>query len=243
MTADPVQVERPIVLAVATAQEQRACGAVLDVHRSVRSPRPVFLRTGTGPLDIDALVEQLTQRRASALVSIGTAGGLAPTIKPGTVLIPKRIRMTNGRVVATDAEWQAAVFAAMKSVLPADAGDLLSVPELIRHPDTKRALHDETRAVAVDMESGQLATAAERAGVRFLALRAIMDAADDVVPVAARIAVAKNGDTAVLALLRYLLKHPGDIYAMGRIVARFRNAAGALSTACESGGGALLRSY
>jgi hypothetical protein len=233
---------KSIVFAVATAQEKQACRAVIEARSGPGFERPVFLQTGSGPLNLEELVDQVAGLHASALISIGTAGGLAPGITPGSLLIPKRIRAPNGRILQADSRWQADVSAAMNRGLRVNAGDLLSVSELVRGAAEKHVLYSDTQAVGVDMESSQLAQAAERIGIRFLALRAVMDAWDDAIPGAARAAISASGDTSILSLLVYLLRHPGDFGGMVRTARRFRCAARSLQIACQSGGEALLRS-
>jgi adenosylhomocysteine nucleosidase len=231
----------PIVFAVATGPERRACSAVIPTAAGSEAGYAHFLQTGSGPLRLDMLVERVTKLRASGLISIGTAGGLAPDLAPGTLLLPKRILLHNGMAKTTDPDWRDHVYAALTPHFPVDTGDLLTAPELVRHPEQKRALHSDTKAVGVDMESGQLAQLAERIGIRFLVLRAVMDAVDDEIPGAALVAVNEQGDTAAGALLKYLLRHPGDLAGMIRTARRFQVAAGSLRQAARLARDSLLR--
>ncbi len=233
----------PIVFAVATGPERRACraGIVAAVDENDRHLR--FLQTGSGPLHLEILAERVTKLRPSGLISIGTAGGLSPHIRPGTLLVPKRILLRNGTALQTDQDWHTGVYDALKSHCPVNTGDLLTVTDLVRRPEQKRALYGETKAIAVDMESGQLAQLAERIGIRFLALRAVMDTADDEIPGAAVVAINEQGDTAIGTLGKYLLTHPGDLAGMIRTARRFQVAAGALRQACRLARDSLLLSH
>ena len=236
------RVKGPIIFAVATRPERRACSAAIEESTGHDCEYAHFLQTGYGPLQMERLVEQVARLHPSGLISIGTAGGLAPKIARGTLLIPKRILRTSGGVMKTDPGWRSHVCGALVPHIRVDTGDLLSVTELIRHPAQKRALHSETEAIGVDMESGQLAQLAAQIGIPFLALRVVMDAADDEIPGAAKAALTKQGDTAVGPLFAYLLTHPGDLPGIFRTARRFRHAAGSLRSACRLGHSALLRS-
>ncbi len=232
----------PIVFAVATGPERRACRAGIVAAANENDVHLRFLQTGSGPLHLEMLAKRLTKLRTSGLISIGTAGGLSRHITPGTLLLPKRILLRNGTALQTDPDWRAGVYEALQSHCPVNTGDLLTVTDLARRPAQKRALYSETKAIAIDMESGQLAQLAERIGIRFMTLRAVMDTVDDEIPGAAVVAINEQGDTAIGKLVRYLLTHPGDLPGMIRIARRFQVAAGALRQACHLARDSLLLS-
>jgi adenosylhomocysteine nucleosidase len=232
----------PIVFAVATAAEKRACSAAIEAASAHNAKHSYFLQTGSGPLRLETLAPRITRLGAAGLISIGTAGGLSRSIAPGTLLVPKRVIFGDGRVLSADPDWQAQVYRALEPHMPLHSGDLLTVSELVRRPEQKRALRVETKAVGVDMESGHLAQLARQIGIRFLTLRAVMDAVDDEIPGAAVAAVNDQGDTVIGGLLKYLLGHPGDLPGLIRTARRFRVAAASLGEACRVARDALLRS-
>ena len=231
-----------MVFAVATAAEKRACSAAIESASAHNEKHSHFLQTGSGPLCLETLAPRITPLGAAGLISIGTAGGLSRSITPGTLLVPKRIILGDGRVLSTDPDWQAQVYRTLEPHMPVHSGDLLTVSELVRRPEQKRALRSETKAVGVDMESGYLAQLAEQIGLRVLVFRAVMDAVDDEIPGAAVAAVNDQGDTVIGGLLKYLLRHPGDLPGMIRTARRFRVAAESLGEACRVARDALLRS-
>ena len=182
---------------------------------------------------MEALAEHAIEMGASGLISTGTAGALAPNLTPGMLLLPKRIRRIDGHTFRIDSNWHAGVLAALRPQLPVSTGDLLHVPAVIRDPDQKQALHEQTRAISADMESSHLAAVAARVGVPFLVMRVVMDMADDEIPEAALAAVTAAGDADPMALLRALLRRPADLPGLFRVVRRFRCAADTLRRACR----------
>jgi len=228
----------PTIFAVATRPERQACAA--SGIGSTGDHRVLFVQTGIGLHDKRALEQKIIENGATGLVSIGTAGGLAPNLAPGVLLVPEQVRCVDGRVFCTDANWHARVLAALGNELRVATGDLLGVSHVIRHPDEKRALHLQTKTVGVDMESANLAEIAGRVGVRFLVLRAIADTASDNIPKAAIASLTSAGDLNLPALLTYLLQHPSDLPGLLTTRRRFRAAARTLGQACRLAGKQLL---
>ena len=129
--------------------------------------------------------EALVARGATALVSFGIAGALQPGLRPGTLLLPRRV-VTAG----LEEEWPAAPGWHRKVVELAAAAGLALLSEVsLAGSDTavagaagKAELAGISGAAAVDMESHILAAVAARHGLPFLVLRAIADPAERGIP-------------------------------------------------------------
>jgi adenosylhomocysteine nucleosidase len=94
-------------------------------------------------------------------------------------------------------------------------------------PAQKARLHKETGAVAVDMESEAVAEVAREKGVRFLAVRAIVDPAERALPRAVKV-----DGLDVLALLA----RPQDWFGLVRLAYDWRRAKRALRDVALGGG-------
>ena len=95
-------------------------------------------------------------RQGSIVVVCGLAGALAASLSPGTVLIPDRVGLADGRIMRCDPTLvQALVTAARTLHFRPETGPLLTAQSLIvegeRHDWSQRGF------VAVDMETGLLA--------------------------------------------------------------------------------------
>lgn len=218
----------PIIFAAATARERMVCEASIEFENSAR---PIFIQTGIGLTGAEAMLERTIDIGARGLVSIGTAGGLDPDLAPGTLLLPKRVRLENGEIFEVDPEWHERVLGAIRQLNRVDTGELLSVTEIVHQAGTKAQLYKRTGATSVDMESGRLAQLAARITLPFLVLRAVMDTADDELPSAVRAAVGDSGETNTLALLIHLLEHVSEVPAMIRTLKGYRQARNALRKA------------
>ena len=78
----------------------------------------------------------------------------------------------------------------------------------------KAALHSETGAAAVDMESHIAAAYAAEAGLPFAALRVIADPASRALPVLAMAAIKPNGDIDLRKVLRGVARDPSSLRAL-----------------------------
>jgi nucleoside phosphorylase len=93
-------------------------------------------------------------------------------------------------------------------------GLLAGVEELIAARDCKAALHSETGAAAVDMESHIAAAYAAEAGIPFAALRVISDPAHRALPVVARKAIKPNGDLDLVRIMGSVVRNPRSLRAL-----------------------------
>lgn len=188
----------PIALVVALAQESRAVrrclASVRGWHtegfhgltgRFVRQPI-VLVQAGIGgDRARRALLAASGRFPFRAAWSVGFAGGLVEGLRPGDLVCPGVVLKDDGRTgqAFPVAPARMAVIAALSAAsIPLADGALLSVDSPIRSPEAKRAAHLRTSAVAVDMEAVGVAEAAERLGIPWLAIKSVVDGADEPLP-------------------------------------------------------------
>ncbi len=157
--------------------------------------------------------ESLVSAGATHLLSFGLAGGLDPALRPGTLLLPRRL-MTQAGSIAMDAAWHARALAALASLAPVTT-PMIGTDIAIASPARKARLFGDTGASAVDMESHVLASAAPQ--LPLLILRAVADSAEDALPPAALVGIKPDGATDLLAVLASVLRRPGQIPALMRL--------------------------
>ena len=93
-------------------------------------------------------------------------------------------------------------------------GGLAGVEQVIAATACKAALHSETGAAAVDMESHIAAAYAAEAGLPFAALRVISDPASRALPALAMAAIKPNGDIDLRKVLRGVARNPPTLRAL-----------------------------
>ena len=115
---------------------------------------------------------------------LGFSGGVDPSLAPGLLTIsPSYKHADSGNSLQPDPEmWRQAVQAATDAGLPVDQGDSLTVDQPIATVLDKATVFRRYRLGTVNMEDYAIAVAARDAGVPFLAVRAVLDPADQSLP-------------------------------------------------------------
>jgi len=235
---------KPIGIVSALAAEARTLGPAARQGAELRrlADGALLAVSGMGESAAAAAARRLVLAGATALASLGMAGGLDPALICGAVLLPEEIVAHNGVVSATATEWRQRLRAALPASCIACGGKLLTSARPVASPEAKAAAWRDSRAAAVDMESAAIAQVARQAGLPFIALRVIVDTASDRLP-AAVIAASGGGELRLGRLLAALLRAPGDIGGLIRLSARYRIAMRVLATVLAPGSaarGALL---
>jgi len=177
---------RVVVLA---ALERELAPLRLGLLRS----RATLVRTGVGP----RLAAAATRQHAAGtrlLVNTGCCGGLTAGLRPGTLVIADRVLEDPGpgrsllEASSPDPSWVSRTLAAGRSLgLTCVSGPTLTVRRALFTPEEKRRGHERSGALAVDMETAAVARAAARAGVPYLTVRVVLDAADESLPLSPRL--------------------------------------------------------
>ena len=201
-----------------------------DVTAGIIDPRPILIVTGlvqeagiaagpgmavicssSSPAQLRALLTVVDPESIRGVISFGVAGGLDPSLRSGDVVVATE-------VLAGDARWAAGLSLNEDLISKLTSGRrrvvrgcLAGAEEVILGLSCKAALHSETGAAAVDMESHIAAAYAAEAGLPFAALRVISDPAHRALPALARAAIKPNGQIDVAAVLRGLVRNPAAV--------------------------------
>ncbi len=167
--------------------------------------------SGARPGIADRLARALADQGAQSLVSFGMAGGLSPTLRPGTLLLPRRIVAPDGTTYRADEAWRATLAAHAGAH---EDGAIAGSDAVVRDVAAKAALHRLTGAVAVDMESHEVAAIAAERGLPFLAVRAIADPWNRAIPSSALAGVSPDGARRPAAVMAALAVRPWQIVGL-----------------------------
>ena len=191
------------------------CGMASEVRalgRWAEDPRVVVAVSGARPERAEAEARRLLAEGAVALLSWGIAGALAPGLRTGALVRPAIV------VGPDNTRWPV-------TLVPGD-GVLAGYDKLVRHVEAKAGLRAATGAVAVDMESHQVARVATEAGVPFGVVRVISDIADRELPALIEYALTEEGRPRIDAVILGLLRRP---YELPGLIAAGRESSAALA--------------
>jgi adenosylhomocysteine nucleosidase len=148
----------------------------------------------------------------SGFISFGVAGGLSPELRPGSCVVASAI-LSGAAQYMTDAIWSRTL---LRLIPDAVYGAIVGVSSSVAQADAKRALHRDTGALAVDMESHIVASVASAHRLPMIAIRVVTDPAERALPEVALAAVRPNGTINIAAVICALLKRPHELPALVR---------------------------
>ncbi len=145
------------------------------------------------------------------VLSCGFSGSLVPQIKIGHIVVADSIVDLHGQSLAIDVSF------------PADPargihiGRLLTHDAIVRLVSEKKALADQTGAVAVDLESLAVAQVCRETGTRFLAVRAISDDLSDDLPPEVLSLLGETGSVRLGAAVGAIWNRPKSLREMWQL--------------------------
>jgi hopanoid-associated phosphorylase len=195
---------RPILIVTGLVQEARIAAG----------PGMAVICSSSDPRQLRALLTTLDPTSIRGVISFGVAGGLDPSLKSGDVVVATEVLAGDTRWLAglplTEAQIAGIALGRRRVV----RGLLAGVEEVVVGSFCKAALHSETGAAAVDMESHIAAAYAAEAGLPFAALRVISDPAHRALPALARKAIKPNGDIDLPKILGSVVRNPRTLRAL-----------------------------
>jgi adenosylhomocysteine nucleosidase len=195
---------RPILIVTGLVQEARIAAG----------PGMTVICSSSDPQQLRALLTVFDPTTIRGVISFGVAGGLDPSLKPGDVVVATE-------VLAGDTRWLAGL--ALNEELVASVamgrrrvvrGSLAGAEQVVSARALKAALHLETGAAAVDMESHIAEAYAAEAGLPFAALRVISDPATRALPALAMAALKPNGEIDLRKILSGVARNPMTLRAL-----------------------------
>jgi adenosylhomocysteine nucleosidase len=200
----------------------------------------ILIVSGMGPTRATVASKALLKRGATALLSWGSAGGLASKVSPGSLILPKTVIASDRSLYHVDAPWHERLCNRLKGHVDFHAEPLVESVMVVRTPAEKVALFRETGAVGVDMESASVAAVAQEARVPFMAVRAVADSTDTTIPDSTLNAVDEFGRLNFLKLIQGLAKDPAELLTLARIARNYRAAQRTLAAVARLTGKDLL---
>ncbi len=184
-----------------------------------------FVVSGGGDKDyLVGEIERSIAGGARGVLSFGIAGGLAPSLQAGTVIIARDV-VHGQHTFAADEGWTQRIAA---QVTEFRVDRLAGSDGPVVTKQAKADMHAATGAAAVDMESHIAARIAAKHGLPFAAVRVVADRADRALPPAAVAGFGPGGRVDIGAVLKALARQPAQLPQLIRVSVDTRAAFAAL---------------
>jgi hopanoid-associated phosphorylase len=197
-----------------------ASGLKAEARIAERSAGVRAVAGGGDETRLAALIEQAIADGARGIISFGIAGGLQPGLVSGTCIVGTSA-VVDGRAYPTDKAWSQRIAALLPD---AERGPIAGSRMPAASSDAKKALHDATGAIAVDMESQVVARIANARRLPFAILRVVADGADQRLPPAALHGMKPDGTPDIVGVLKSLASEPRQLTDLIRTAAAARRA-------------------
>jgi adenosylhomocysteine nucleosidase len=185
--------------------------------RLAAGPGVATIGAGGNPARLRSLLAERASPDCRAVVSIGIAGGLDPTLLPGDVVVATGVVAEGGRYAASREVARAYAERLAGAPHRVHLADLAGVDAAVLTREAKRALWQGTGAAAVDMESHVAAAFAAAHGLPFAAIRVVCDPADRALPAFVAGALKPDGSPDVAAVLLALLRRTASVADLVRL--------------------------
>jgi adenosylhomocysteine nucleosidase len=176
---------------------------------------------------------------AELAIGTGVAGALTDGLVPGDLVLADRVVVQRDAVtepehlMAIDGELLVELGGRLAAAgLRFASGGMLSSQRVLSRGVEKRLARQKTGALAVDMETASIAEQASARGIGFTCLRAIIDQVDE--EVVGATLTDRSGEVSALAATAYLLRNPGDLLKLPRMMANLARASRSLAGGLEA---------
>ena len=179
----------------------------------IGSKTVTVVRSGVGPLSTAGRLAEIPEPgEFDCVLSIGCAGALSPSLNIGDVVIPNEIVDDASPGVSYNPSSELLDIAKRcceECGFTSHSNTTVSTSEVAATVEAKESLAEKCGAVAVDMETAQVAAWADKLGLPMLALRTISDTSIDRIPPEIGEVVDRKGKLRPARAISVLARKPG----------------------------------
>ena len=169
----------------------------------------------------------LIAKGATRLMSWGCAGALSDHINSGDLVLANSLLDTTGDLSISQSistHWHTNTHQHLSKSVTVHCGLLVESVDIVSTSTAKQALHQQTGALAVDMESVAVAKIALQHGKPYLVIRSIVDPVYLDLPRAISQSLNAQGEVVMQQLLWHIVRKPNEIPALIKLGRHFNAA-------------------
>lgn len=193
----------PVLVVTGLAREAAALGS--DIVALISGADAGLLRRA---------LDERAKEAFSAVVSFGLAGGLDPSLSPGTMIVANGVVAESERFACSPGLVRVLVEGFSGAGVAARQGLVAGVEAPLMTAEAKARLFRESGALAVDMESHLAGAFARQRGLPFAAVRVVSDPAGRALPPLAAKAVRPDGSVDLPLVLGELGREPRQLLGL-----------------------------
>ena len=188
------------------------CTSGLAVEAKIARAAGFSVVVGAGDRERTQMLVETAASRTDCLVSFGIAGGLAPGLDAGTVIVSGDV-VSEAQQWTVDAQYRDRLSEFARKI-GAVEGSVFGASSVLATQSEKHRAWATTGALAVDLESEIVARAAAALGIPFLVLRTVADTARRDLPPASLIPLAIDGTPNRSRVFASVLRRPFQLGGM-----------------------------
>ena len=216
-----IVVALPEELSTLTAKKI-AKGQVVFISETI-----IVAYSGAGASNASAAAQLLIAKGATRLMSWGCAGALSQNINSGDLVLANSLLDSYGDLSISQSissVWHSNTHQQLSKTITVHCGLLVESLDIVSTSTAKQALHQETGALAVDMESVAVAKIALQHAKPYLVIRSIVDPVYLDLPRAISQSLNAQGEVVMRQLLWHIVRNPNEIPALIKLGRHFNAA-------------------
>lgn len=185
------------------------------------NPCTVIIYAGSGFDNATFASKELINQGATKLISWGCAASLIPSLNSGALILPAQLISHDNNIYPINSAWLQHTKSSLAKIQP-HIGNISESLTIVSTSKAKHQLHQNTQAIAVDMESVAIAKIAAQNQLPCLVIRTIADPVTMQLPSVINQALNAQGQVQISKLLLLLCLHPQQLPALIKLGWYFR---------------------
>ena len=187
----------------------------LALKESIQIEKNIFLYiSGIGFDAATSAAKELVKKNIDGLISWGMAGGIDQSLKTGDIVLADTIQ-NDKEIFYTSNEWRNSISSHLQTTpYKVLNGKIVTTNKILDSSIKKRELSNQTKALAVDMESAAIAKISLEKKIKYVSARVIIDDAYSNIPSIFLENIDNFGKIKIKSFLKSSLQNPFQLFQL-----------------------------